>query len=443
MLINNQDMQTLMQLLQLNTVTPMETGKESQIKDAQILFQNYAKQIGFETMLFAPPTQDAINNQFTPLSVIEKIRMMGDEFFSCQPNLVLQLGKSQNTKKTLLFNVHMDTVSGDVTVTQKNNKIFGRGIIDAKGLGIAVLAGIRQAIQQDPQLTEKITIIIQSVVGEEGGAMGVYGTRYLVEKGYIGKLNIVCEPTQFNIFDHTTSSMTMRIDINGIGSTDDAPCDGHNATIILASLADYLTKHLSQKIFNAGGKMCIAGINTGNMHNRIYGSGQLLINFAYHSLELAQQIEQLFEKSFNEWQQQFTKNYASLDVAKKTALDLRKICNKTWLKRNLPVLNNRHPALEQLFKSINIIRHDEESSIKPFTCDAMWLQRPDSYTVILGPGDLSINNAHAEDEYIDIADYDNYAEQITHIVQAFSSYSENQTRMQREDRSWTIQNTQC
>lgn len=443
MLINEQDIQLLMQLLQLNTVTPMETGKICQIEEAQILFQDYAKQIGFDTILFASPTHNVMNTQFTPLSVFEKINEMGNDFYSCQPNCVLQFGKSNNAKRTLLFNVHMDTVSGDVNVIHKDNKIYGRGIVDAKGLGIAVLAGIRQAIQQDPLLKEKITIIIQSVVGEEGGAMGVYGTRHLVELGYIGQLNIVCEPTQLGIFDRTTSSMTMRIDINGTGSTDDAPCDGHNATIILASLADYLTKNLSQKIINAGGKMCIAGINTGKMHNRIYGTGQLLINFAYHSLELAQQIEQWFEKTFNEWQQKFEKNYMLYDVAKKTALDLGKICGKTWLKRNLPVLNNRHQALEQMFNNINIIRHDEHSNLKPFTCDAMWLQQSGCYTVILGPGDLSLNNAHAEDEYIDVADYNKYAEQIAQIVRAFAIYSEEQTRIQQEDRSWTIQNIPC
>ncbi len=443
MLINKQDIQVLMQLLQLNTVTPMETGQISQIKEAQILLLNYAKQIGFETILFAPPTLNAINADITPLPVLEKIKEMGNEFYTCQPNLVLQFGKINNPKKTLLFNVHMDTVSGDVAVTEKDNKITGRGIIDAKGLVIPVIAGIRQALQQDPLLGEKITLIIQSVVGEEGGAMGVYGTRYLAEMGYVGHLNIVCEPTQFKIFDQTTSSMTMRITINGTGSTDDSPCDGHNATIILASLADYLTKNLSQIIINAGGKMCIAGINTGNMHNRVYGTGQLLINFAYHTLTLAEQIEQWFEKQFNEWQHTFEKNYMRYDITKQTALDLKKICNKTWLKRNLPVLNNRHLALEQMFNSVGIIRLDENSQLKPFTCDAMWLQRADSYTVIFGPGDLSLNNAHAENEYITVTDYNRYAEQIVQIIQAFAIYSKDQIPIQQENRSWTIQNTQC
>jgi acetylornithine deacetylase len=422
-IITNEDTNLLIDLLKLNTVTPMETGTISQINEAQKIYAKYANDMGFQIVHFEPPARSALAENFIPLTVLEKANEMGTAFFNCQPNLVLQRGNSQKQENTLLFNFHMDTVSGDVTVRHSDNKIYGRGIVDAKGLGVALLAGIRQAEKEDPSIFDNISVIIQSVSGEEGGAMGVYGTRYVTELGWIGKLNIVCEPTRFGIFDYTTTSMTARFDICGQGSTDDAPCDGQNATILLASLADFLTKNVSNKVFNANGKMCIAGIHTGKMHNRVYGEGQLLVNFAYTSAELANQIERWLTEAFEQWKSYFKKTYDKMVVTYATTLAIERICRMTWVKRGLPVLNNRSLVFEKLFDSIGLKRHDENSTIKPFTCDAMWLQKPTCYTVILGPGDLSLNHAHAADEYIDVPDYNLYAKHISQVIKKFRIYA--------------------
>lgn len=420
-----QDTEFLLELLSINTITPMETGQKSDLARAQEAFSHYAREIGFECVHYAPPPSDLIHTKALPLTVFERFTEMGAEFFENQPNLVHQLGCKAEVEKTLLFNFHMDTVDGTVPVTVDNGQIFGRGVADAKGLGVAVLAGIRSAIETTPQITRNISILIESVGGEEGGAMGFYGTRYLTELGYRGRLNIVCEPTQFQYFDQTTSSMTAQIAVNGIGSTDDEPARGHNATILLSSIAEYLSRNLSPKIFRIGGKMCIAGLHTGTTHNRVFGSGTLFLNFAYTTTEIASQIKQLTEQAFEDALAAFVQNHASIFASARTALDVHQICRLIWVKQGLPVLNNRDPRMESILARTGIGRHGSDSSVQPFTCDAMWLGGKDCYTVVYGPGDLGMNRAHAEGEFMAIEDLERYADSIATLVKEFGSYENN------------------
>ncbi|WP_395475389.1 hypothetical protein [Saccharopolyspora spinosa] len=49
---------------------------------------------------------------------------------------------------------------------------------------MALLAGIRDATRADPALGRDVGVLIQAVSGEEGGAMGTFGTRPLVESGF-------------------------------------------------------------------------------------------------------------------------------------------------------------------------------------------------------------------------------------------------------------------
>ncbi|MCC5625835.1 M20/M25/M40 family metallo-hydrolase, partial [Nostoc sp. CHAB 5715] len=404
-------------------VTPMETGQKSDLARAQEAFSRYATEIGFECVHYAPPPSDLIHAEGLPLTVFERFTEMGAEFFENQPNLVLHLGCKAGAEKTLLFNFHMDTVDGTVPVTVDNKQIFGRGVADAKGLGLAVLAGIRSAIETDPQITRQISILIQSVGGEEGGSMGFYGTRYLTELGYRGRLNMVCEPTQFRYFDQTTSSMTAKIAVDGIGSTDDEPARGHNATILLASMTDYLSCNLSPKIFSLGGKMCVAGLHTGMTHNRVFGSGVLLLNFAYTTAEIALQIKQLTEQAFKSALAAFVRDHASIFGSARTARDAYQICRLTWLKQGLPVLNNHDPEMEVVFARAGIGRHGLDSQVQPFTCDAMWLGGKGYYTVVYGPGDLGANRAHTEGEFMAIEDLDRYADSITTLIKEFVCYA--------------------
>jgi acetylornithine deacetylase/succinyl-diaminopimelate desuccinylase-like protein len=416
------DDELLLQLLATDTVTPMEADGLGSMAHAQQTYADYARQVGLEVVHSGPPPARILSEPDTPVSVRERAAHFGSDFLEAQPNLVMRLGTAA-ADKTLLFNFHMDTVADIEPACRRDGVLFGRGAADAKGLGVAVLAAVRRALELRPEIANKITLMIQSVGGEEGGALGAYGTKHLVREGYLGRLNIVCEPTEFAYFDRTTAAMTARISVDGEGSSDDEPLQGQNATILLAAITDMLVRELSPKVLALGAKMCIGGLHTGAMHNRVYGSGHLLLNFAYPSLEVALELEALVETAFAEAVERFHHDYAQYAIAAAAAAVARSICSLTWIKRRLPVLSNRDRDMEEMLQQIGIPRHDADSASLPFSCDAMWMTGPGSFTIVYGPGHLGRNKTHAAGEFIRVADLDNYAHQLSNLILAFADWA--------------------
>ncbi|WP_019392593.1 M20/M25/M40 family metallo-hydrolase [Priestia filamentosa] len=393
----------LLELLKIDTVTPMETGKPSNILKAQKLYANFAlNRLGdmCKVIQHDSPSADVLNAGCIPLTVRERARQMGGSFWDSQPNLVLLFGEERSYEQTIMFNFHMDTVDQLFPVTFDNNKFVGRGAVDMKGPGVGLLAGIESALKQKPDILDHISILVQCVSGEEGGAMGVYGTKHLVQKGYFGRFNLFVEPSGGVYFDQSSTSMTARINISGKDSTDDAPHQGHNASVLLGYLAQWLMKNLSTRIEDIKGKMCLSGLHTGYMHNKVFGTGQLLINFAYVNEESGRQIKNWVEEEVEYALINFKKEFSTLFSTLLTARDAKDICHLEWIKEGLPVLKNRNFEIEQLLNKLGLQRNPDNQLDKAFTCDAMWVVRPDIYTAVYGPGNLGVNNAHAKDEYI-------------------------------------------
>lgn len=414
-------LQLLLELLVLDTTSPMETGKGSSISAAQRRFQEFAVGRGFASAYFAAPAATVLTGADVPISVHEMAARLGDEFLSSQPNLVLRAGSRQPTSRTLMFNVHMDTVAGHVPVGCQNGVVTGRGAIDAKGPAVALLAGIEAALHREPQLRNEIQILLQSVAGEEGGAMGIYGTRPLVEMGFVGRLNVFAEPSEEFWFDHSTTSMTARISVHGRGATDDTPEAGENATVILTHLAQYLVRHLVADVRRIGGKLCIAGLHTGTMHNRVYGEGTLHLNLAYDSMVQATALEAAVESRFAEAMATLAGELAAEPTLAATSRAGQRITQLVWLKRRLPILGNRDAAMEDVLAKAGLHRLPPERNRRAFTCDAMWAQGPSRYTVVYGPCSLEHNHAHADDEFITLTDLERYTREIAAIVSAFGS----------------------
>ncbi|MYR20450.1 peptidase M20, partial [Streptomyces sp. SID6137] len=56
-----------------------------------------------------------------------------------------------------------------------------------------------------------------------------------------------------------------------------------------------------------------------------------------------------------------------------------------------------------------------------FTCDAVWAAGlADAFTVVLGPGDLAANRAHAPGEFVDLADLEDFASVVRRLVTSFA-----------------------
>jgi acetylornithine deacetylase/succinyl-diaminopimelate desuccinylase-like protein len=411
----------LLDLLRMDTTTPMESGRPGELPAAQRRYADAATAAGLRVARFEPPPAEALDRPGVPAQVRAVAAELGPAFLASQPNLVLAAGRTERSH-TIAFNFHMDTVAGAVAVRREGDLVFGRGAVDDQGPGVALLAGVRHAMATRPDLLEHIGIVVQSVAGEEGGAMGVYGTRVLAEQGHLGRLVVVAEPTRSGFLDRSTASMTLRLRAEGRGGIDDEPDRAENATLLLGYLAAWYGRRVLPAVREAGGLGCLAGLHTGTAHNRVYGSGALLVNFAYPDVATAERIAVIVDSETDRAVTAFGRLFARHPTTSVTADAARRIVRVEWCKAGLPTLDNRDPDMEPVLHAAGFVRHDEHdpAAPRPFTCDAIWLGRAGTYTVVCGPGDLGANNAHADDEHISLTELAGYAARISALVLAFA-----------------------
>jgi acetylornithine deacetylase/succinyl-diaminopimelate desuccinylase-like protein len=418
------DCDLLVRLLQTPTAGPLETGPGApppQLWRAQRAYATTAAELGLRPVHHGAPAPEEVYRDDVPVVVRRAVTEIPG-FLANQPSLVLRLGPPLPRAATVMFNVHLDTVSGLEQVGFDGVRFHGRGAIDAKGPAVALLAGIRAARAAEPAVGAKTGVLIQAVSGEEGGVMGTIGTRPLVQRGFVGRLNFFCEPTGLRYLPRATAAMTARVRVDGRDAIDDRPECGHNATVLLGFLAQHLGLALSSHA--SEGRVCVAGVRTGPLHNRVYGTGELLINLSYSSPETGRRLESSFEAALHEGLTDFTRRFRSTREFALTAEEATSVTRLEWLKRRLPALAGADPWAERLLEGgAGLARWPDDEPA--FTCDAIWMHGvPGAFTVVFGPGDLAVNNAHALGEFADLAELEAFASGIARMLVSFSHSEE-------------------
>lgn len=418
-LLSGADHQWLDALLAQDTVSPLEGGDPASVALAQALFADGARAREFDVLLFEAPPLQTLERPGIPASVIEAARRLGPDFLQ-QPSVVVGMGAATTPEDTIVINFHIDTVGPHLPVVREGSVLRGRGAVDAKGPGVAAIAGVRTAFARRPELANEVRVLVASVPGEEGGALGVYGTRWLVDAGFTGRLMVFAEPSENDALDACSATMTPRLSVRGDSSTDDHPDRAHNATVALGFLACLLAERVEPRAAALGAKITVAGLHTGHSHNRVYGEGDLLLNIAYFDQRCADELATLLESTLKEAGELFARRFAGVPGAARLVEDWDRVVSLTWLKRGIPPLANRDPAMEALLGSAGLRRRDGIADGTAFTCDAIWAAGPNRYAVVAGPGSLSRNGAHTNDEWIKLADLDRYAESVARLVTAFA-----------------------
>jgi acetylornithine deacetylase/succinyl-diaminopimelate desuccinylase-like protein len=412
----DQDRDLLLRLLALPTAGPLETGPRGprpQLWAAQRQYARAAAELGFRTVYHGCATRSDLAGDDVPLVVREAIGL--PDFLATQPSLVLRLGPRLPREATVMFNVHLDTVAGIEAVEFNGSRFTGRGAIDAKGQAVALLAGVRAALARTPRLGRVAGVVIQAVSGEEGGAMGTIGTRRLIKAGHYGRLNVFCEPTGLRYLTRATAAMTARVRVAGQDAIDDRPGAGHNATVLLGFLAQHFAR-----VSGRDGTLCVAGLRTGELHNRVYGTGQLLMNLAYQSSSAGRRLERVVTEAFYDGLAEFAATFAGTPEFGRTAAEAAEVTTLDWAKRGLPCLDGRDDELEALLAGAGLARWPADEPA--FTCDAIWMSGlPGAFTVVLGAGTLDGNHAHAAGEYADLADLQAFADAVTSILTGFAT----------------------
>ncbi|MFF9344687.1 M20/M25/M40 family metallo-hydrolase [Streptomyces sp. NPDC014773] len=411
----------LLHLLHTPTAGPLETGPDAphHLTAALRSYATAAARIGFETVSLGSPAPGVVLRDDTPRPVRRAVAA-DPSFLERQPSLLLRLGPELPRERTVMFNVHLDTVAGGEPPAYDGVRFHGRGAVDAKGPAVALLAGVEAAAADHPAIGRDVTVLVQAVAGEEGGALGTFGTRPLVEAGHVGRLNVFCEPTGLRHLPRATAAATARVTVDGEDAVDDRPGAGHNATVLLGFLAQHLAAALGPA--PSGGPpptVCVAGLHTGTLHNKVHGTGSLLLNLAYATAEAGAAVERALARALDEGLREFTARFSGIPLFARTAADAARITRLEWEKRGLPALGAQPAWGEELLARAGIARWPDDEP--GFTCDAIWLDGADSaFTTVFGPGELDANRAHAPGEFVDLADLEAFAARTAALLTAFA-----------------------
>lgn len=433
-LLTAADHRLLLDLLALPTAGPLETAGRPvarsgapapfALREAQQRYARAAADLGFRVLHHAPAPAGCLDRDGVPVTV-RHAAAADPGFLDSQPSLVLGHGHRAGgppdrrlRRRTVMFNVHLDTVAGVEPVGFDGTRFSGRGAVDAKGPAVALLAGLRAYLAGGPRPACAPAVLVQAVAGEEGGALGTFGTRPLVEAGYHGRLNVFCEPTGGRACPRSTAAMTARITVGGCDAIDDRPGAGHNATVLLGFLAQFLADALDRELAPDDGQVCVAGLHTGTLHNRVYGTGGLLLNLSYAATPTARRLQARLGQAVAAGLAAFAERFGGSARFGRTAADAVRVTRVEWLKCGLPALGSQPEWGARLLDAAGV--PPWPPGVPGFTTDAIWMADvPDTWTVVLGPGDLTANRAHAAGEFADLADLEAFAAAVPRILDAF------------------------
>lgn len=141
-------------------------------------------------------------------------------------SLVCEIGKGD---KTLIFNGHLDVVSGKdeqfIPYDVKDGLLYGRGTADMKAGCAAMMAAMVEL--KETELPCRLQL--QLVTDEETG--GLNCSKYLVEEGYRGDFVVCGEPTHLGLGIQAKGILQMDIEIFGKSAHGSRPWEGENAVL--------------------------------------------------------------------------------------------------------------------------------------------------------------------------------------------------------------------
>jgi len=161
------------------------------------------------------------------------------DFLPNRPNLV-GLYESNISKKTLLFDGHLDTVPiGDSTLWTveplggiiKEGHLYGRGSVDMKSSISAFICALQTILDLNVTLNGKIIIVLTS--DEEISGLG---TKKVLEKGYYANAAIVGEPSDLEVNIAHKGVARWRLTVFGKSTHASAPEEGINAIYKMAKV---------------------------------------------------------------------------------------------------------------------------------------------------------------------------------------------------------------
>jgi len=202
---------------------PSISGSAEEVT-AQRFFAEEMRSAGLETDLWEIPLAETIAHPDFPGSEVERASALG----------LVGSTPDRGDGPTLVLNGHIDVVPpGDLAQwvdrdpwsgAVRDGAVYGRGACDMKGGLVCYLAALDALRAANITLAGRV--LVESVVGEEDGGLGTFGT---LLRGYRGDAAIISEPTDLAIIPACAGALTFRLSFTGLSTHASVRLEGVSA----------------------------------------------------------------------------------------------------------------------------------------------------------------------------------------------------------------------
>ena len=314
-------------------------------------------------------------------------------------NLYATIGS--NKDDGIMLSGHTDVVPADTrnwtsdpfSLTEKNNKLYGRGTADMKSFIALVLSRVPKIVNAN--LSKSIHLAFS--YDEEVGCIGVHRLIDMLKKNtFKPTLCIVGEPTNMEVVIGHKGKCGHEVKINGLACHSGQAPLGVNAINYAAKLISYISNIADDKSktgpFDYEYEIPYTTLHTGVI------SGGTAINIVPDSCTFEFEIRHIAEENPKELVQEI-KAYSKEFLVP----EMHKISKKTGInfeeKVSYPGLSiDKNSELVKLIKEL--LKEDKHKKVIFGTEGGLFQEKLNIPSVVCGPG--NIDQAHKANEYISI-----------------------------------------
>lgn len=359
-------------------------------------FAELLEGLGFEVDVWAP-TRAELEGKYPYLDREERLG---------ERHNVVGVRRGKRSGPTLVVNGHIDVVpAGDASRwlldpfggVVAGGAVHGRGACDMKGPLIAAVYAVAALLEHG--FEPPGDVIVQCVIAEETGGMGTVAA---LERGYVGDVAVVPEPTELAICPAQAGLVKWRIEVPGRSSHTAVPWEGVSAfekwQVVYAALKDLAASReatLSHPLFDPLPQK--APFACGKVHAGDWP-------YILPDLLVAQgRIGALPHEPLAELRAAFERA-----VAEAAAGDpwLRENPPKvTWIDGDFPgwEVSTEHPFVAAFSSALAAVTREPAQPVGvTYGTDASFMVGRGTTPVVFGAG--SISHAHREDEHVRVDD---------------------------------------
>ncbi len=336
------------------------------------------------------------------------IETFEQEVFPGRTNLIARI--PGRTARRIVLEAHTDTVSiKGMTIDPfgaqiRDGRLYGRGSVDDKA-GLAAMMHAITSLKTDG-VTPECEVWLAAVVDEEFSYRGVVK----LCEGLQAEAAIIAEPTEMRLVTATKGVLRFRIVIRGVAAHSSKPHLGHNA---ISDMARVVLEFEAENARLEAKRHPLLGSATVNVG---LARGGVQVNFVPHEAVIEVDRRLLPDERAED----VARSYDALLAD----MRLRHRDFDGQLERPLLLVDD---ALETSFDT-RVVRHaqgilatmgrDPQPCGVPFGSDASKLARSGVPAVVFGPG--SIDQAHAVDEFVELAQVEEAARFYRAFIESYS-----------------------